>query len=345
MLGKVAIEEAINPPSELHKQAGMISRDIHPDHEDEYRKQVTSIEDRERRAARTGVGYTINSHVSPGIQAERDPAVAEKLAVEINDWMYNQIKDRRDTQGAFAALSMHDPANAAKELRRCVTQYGFHGALLNNWQLANNPDGSIKFLFYDQPEYDIFWETLQELDVPLYLHPAPPAGPLHDIQYAQRPYLMGPPASFSNDVSLHLLGMVSNGVFDRFPKVQVILGHLGERIVFDTWRINHWLEDVKKPRGLNKTCKKTIRQYFRDNIWVSTSGNFSTTSLQYVISIVGADRVLFAVDYPQEAYEDACGWFDNAEINLSDKLKIGKENAKRLFRLGKYRDSESGCDF
>jgi len=253
---------------------------------------------RVKHADNTGVGYTICSHTVPGVQGERDPTKAEQLATEVNDWIADQIKDQRGKLGSFAALSMHRPQQAAAELRRCVKEYRFHGALLNNWQLATGSKGEETILFYDQPQHDDFWTVVQELDVPIYLHPSAPQGVLYDLQYAQRRYLVGPPLSFANDVSLHLLGLVSNGVFDRFPKVQVVVGHLGEHIPFDLWRINHWLEDIEKPLGLNKTCKKTIHEYFKQNIWITTSGHFSSATLQYYIHQIGADRILFSFDYP-----------------------------------------------
>jgi 2,3-dihydroxybenzoate decarboxylase len=92
-------------------------------------------------------------------------------------------------------------------------------------------------LFYDQPNYDAFWKVVCELDVPIYIHPAAPMGQYYQQQYAQRKYLVGPPLSFANGVSLHLLGLITNGVFDRFPKLNIIIGHLGEHIPFDFWRI------------------------------------------------------------------------------------------------------------
>ena len=138
---------------------------------------------------------------------------------------------------------MHDPRQAADELRRVVTTYGFKGALVNDTQRAG-PDGD-DMIFYDQPEWDVFWSTVTELDVPFYLHPRNPTGTIHDKLWADRKWLVGPPLSFAQGVSLHLLGMVTNGVFDRHPKLQIVIGHLGEHLPFDLWRINHWFEDVK----------------------------------------------------------------------------------------------------
>jgi 2,3-dihydroxybenzoate decarboxylase len=157
------------------------------------------------------------------------------------------------------------------------------------------------------------------------------------LLFKDRPYLQGPPQSFGIDVSQHVMGIISNGVFDRFPGVQLIVGHMGERLPFDMDRIHRWFEKVEKPRGMDKKCKKTIQEYFRQNIWLTTSGQFSTIVLQFCMSLVGADRILYSVDYPYELYSDAADWFDNADINITDKVKIGRENARKLMKLPEYR--------
>lgn len=88
-------------------------------------------------------------------------------------------------------------------------------------------------------------------------------------------------------------------------------------------------------------CKKTIREYFNENIWITTSGHFSTTTLNFCLAQVSSDRILFSVDYPFETFDDGCTWFDNMELNTQDRLKIGRENAKKLFKLGEYMDSNA----
>lgn len=269
---------------------------------------------------------------------------------------------------------MHDPEWAAAELERCVKQYGFLGALVNVSELPTHvatrvsPADLAKLasrsefstllttrcslqdtqragaegerrIFFDQPEWDVFWKKCTELDVPFYLHPVNPTGAHYEKLYADRKYLVGPPLSFANNCALHLLGMVTNGVFDRHPNLKIIVGHLGEHVVPDIWRINHWFEDVKRPKGLE--CKKTLRQYFRDNIWITTSGNFSGPLLQLCMTEIGADRILFSIDYPFESFEDGCPWIDQTELSLTDRAKIGRDNAKQLFRLGAFKDSEA----
>ncbi|KAJ6007279.1 amidohydrolase 2 [Penicillium herquei] len=350
MLGKIALEEAYERTGQEEKSIRESKLYIAPHDRERYMRQISDINgERVKLSNAHGIGYTVVSLTVPGIQGVADKAEAERLATETNNWVAGQIKRHRDRMGAFACLSMHDPVQAGQELRRCVEELGFHGALLCNFQHAG-PDGET-YLFYDQPEYDAFWKVLVELDVPLYIHPAAPTGVIYEKLYAQRPYLLGPPLSFANDVSLHILGLISNGVFDRFPKAKVIIGHQGEHIPFDFWRINHWFEDVKKPIADEEShvmCKKTIYDYFKNNIWITTSGHFSTATLKYVVSEIGADRLLFSVDYPYETIEDACGWWDNdakaiveAVGGVDNYRRIGRDNAKRLLKLGKFHDSEA----
>lgn len=234
---------------------------------------------------------------------------------------------------------MHDPQGAADELRRCVKEYGFKGALVNDTQRCGE-DGE-GYIFYDQPEWDVFWSTCTELDVPFYLHPRNPTGIVFEKLWADRKWLVGPPLSFAQGVSLHLLGMITNGVFDRHPELQIIIGHNGEHIPFDLWRINHWFEDIKKPLGLAATCKKTVYEYFAQNIWITTSGHFSTVTLKYCIEQLGPERILFSIDYPFESFEDACQWFDNMQMDEKAKRMIAKDNARKLLKIERFMDCDA----
>ncbi|OJJ89206.1 amidohydrolase family protein [Aspergillus glaucus CBS 516.65] len=268
-------------------------------------RQINDIHDEHLRLSNEhGIGYTVVSLTVPGIQGITDKAEAEKTAAETNNWVAGQIRDHRDRLSAFACLSMHDPVQAGEELRRCVNELGFHGALLCDFQHAG-PNGET-YLFYDQPQYDSFWKVLTDLDVSLYIHPAAPADVIYENLYRERLYLIGPPLSFANGVNLHTLGLITNGVFDRFPTAKVIIGHDGEHIPFDFWRINHWFEGVKKPiaqQAGDVMCKKSIYDYFKENIWITTSGHFSTRTLKYVVEEIGADRVLFSTF---NIYQSSC---------------------------------------
>ena len=354
MLGKVALEEAFALPRFHEKTqwwASLFAIDAA-----KHAAEISDITDKRiKYMDQHGVGHTVLSYTAPGVQDVWDPKEAQALAVEVNDYIAEAIKPHPDRFSAFAyvlirskesrisanmncsTLSMHDPNEASAELKRVVKEYGFKGALVNDTQRAGS-DGD-DMIFYDGPEWDVFWSTVEELDVPFYLHPRNPTGTIHEKLWAKRSWLIGPPLSFAQGVSLHVLGMVTNGVFARHPKLQIILGHLGEHIPFDMWRINHWFEDIKKPLGLS--CKKTIREYFEQNLWITTSGHFSTSTLQFCLGEVGADRILFSIDYPFESFGDACNWYDDIPMNKSDKKKIGRDNAAKLLKLGDFKDSKA----
>ncbi|PYH94201.1 amidohydrolase 2, partial [Aspergillus ellipticus CBS 707.79] len=349
MRGKITLEEAYEIPSEADQSRDQAALYIAPNELERYLRQIKSITgERLELSDKNGIGYTIISLTVPGIQGIRDRQKAERHATEVNNYVHEQIKDHRDRLGAFAALSMHDPAQAGQELRRCVKDLGFHGALLNDVQ---HTEREGRCLFYDQRNYDEFWRVAVELDVPIYLHPAAPTGQHYREQYEGRKYLVGPPQSFANGVALHLMGLITNGVFDRFPNLKVIVGHLGERIPFDFWRANHWIEDVERPlakKNGDTMCQKDLLHYFRHNIYVTTSGHFSTSTLRYVAEHMGAERIMFSVDYPYEKMEHGCRWYDDKAEEIKKALggrdqylQVGRDNAKSLFNLTKFHDSDA----
>ena len=128
---------------------------------------------------------------------------------------------------------------------------------------------------------------------------------------------------------MQALRLMGSGLFDRYPKLTIILGHLGEGLPYNIWRVDHRLS--RTPRGL--PARKTLSEYLRENFYLTTSGNFRTQTLLGAMSEVGADRIMFSVDYPFENIPEACEWFDQAGISEPDRIKIGKTNAERLFRL------------
>ncbi|KAM5353433.1 hypothetical protein ACJ41O_000083 [Fusarium nematophilum] len=184
----------------------------------------------------TGVDYMVLSLTSPGIQGISNVELAEQVATRANDEIAATISNNTARFGAFAALSMHNATQAALELRRCVEEYGFHGALLNDFQqagadnsktyqhpvmheflkqgvnMANCYDGTLRY--YDSPEYDRFWQMAVDLDVPVYLHPRPPVAPMTRLDFAHAPWLLGPSHQFAVTLSNHIAGLCTNGVFD-----------------------------------------------------------------------------------------------------------------------------------
>jgi 2,3-dihydroxybenzoate decarboxylase len=175
--------------------------------------------------------------------------------------------------------------------------------------------------YYDLPQYRAFWGTVQQLDVPFYLHPRAPQA---SRQYEGHAWLAGSPWGFAVETSIHALRLMGSGLFDEFPKVQVILGHLGEGLPFGIWRVDHRIS-----RG---AVAMKAKHYLQENFYITTSGNFRTQALTDVLLEVGADCVLHSVDYPYEDMVEARDWFDQAAVGEVDRRKIARGNAEKLFR-------------
>jgi predicted TIM-barrel fold metal-dependent hydrolase len=222
---------------------------------------------------------------------------------------------------------MQDPELAAAELKRCVNDLGFIGALVNGFSQKDDPDSC---LYYDLEQYWPFWKVVEELDVPFYLHPRNPLASQSRI-YEGHPWLLGPTWAFAQETAVHALRLMCSGLFDKHPKLQIILGHMGEGIPYNLWRIDNRNSWTKAPPAY--PAKKLIAEYFQENFYLTTSGNFHTRTLIDAMMEIGADRILFSSDYPFEGVEEAAVWFDDATISEDDRLKIGRTNSLKLFKL------------
>jgi 2,3-dihydroxybenzoate decarboxylase len=274
---------------------------------------------------RGGVEISILSHAAVGAQSILDVSQAIVFSRRANDYLAEHIAKYPKRLKGFAVLPMQDPQIAAQELTRCVKELGFCGALVNGFSQFREADSA---LFYDLPQYRAFWATVQELDVPFYLHPRAPL-PTRQQAYEGYPWLSGSPWGFGAETSIHALRLMSSGLFDEYPKLKVILGHLGEGLSFGIWRVDH---RISRGSGTPK-AKLPMARYLRENFYITTSGNFHTPALTNVILEVGADRVLYSVDYPFEDMIEAKDWFDQASISDSDRMKIASGNAQKLFHL------------
>jgi 2,3-dihydroxybenzoate decarboxylase len=276
---------------------------------------------------RGGVEIAILSLVAPGIQGIANVKQAVDTAQRANDYLAEHIAKNSKRLKGFAALPLQDPQAAAQELTRCIKELGFAGTLVNGFSQIGEADSTV---YYDLPQYRPFWATVQELDVPFYLHPRAPL-PTHQQAYEGHAWLVGSTWGFAVETSIHALRLMGSGLFDEYPKLKVILGHLGEAIPFNIWRVDHRLKMgtlAPKPQS-----KLPIGHYLRENFYITTSGNFRTHALTDVIAEMGSSRVLYSVDYPLEDMIEAKQWFDDANISESDRMKIGRTNAQKLFRF------------
>lgn len=266
---------------------------------------------------RAGIDMQVVMLAGPGVEDLLDTPSANAQAHDINDELAAACKRYPDRLAGFATLSYGDPEGAAKELQRSVTQLGLKATKINS-----HYDGE----YLDEKKYWPIFEAAESLGVPIYIHPKEPPKGMRDL--LGYPVLGGAMWGFQADVSLHALRLMCGGVFDQFPKLKIILGHLGEGIPFWLWRIdNIW------SRSARKYPKRPPGEYFRENFYVTTSGMFGTEAFDCVYRVLGADRILYAVDYPYEIIDEGAKFMDAVDIPEADKAKICHLNAEKLLSL------------
>ncbi len=293
---------------------------------DEFARQILDLgEERLAGMDENGIEFAILSLNSPAVQAILDTKTAIEVSRRANEKMAEAVAKHPGRYAAFAALPMQDPDAASKELTRCVKDYGFKGALVNGFTQKDVPDSAI---YFDIPEYRSFWSTVSDLDVPFYMHPRMQIKSRAQA-YEGHPWLMSAPWGFAVETSIHALRLCGSGLFDDFPKLRIILGHLGEHIPYDLWRIDARMRF--SPRGY--TGKRYLGDYFKEHFYITTSGNFCDQAFRCALDVLGAGRLMFSADYPFEKMKDAADWYDKTPVTEAERLQIGRTNAIKLFNL------------
>jgi len=262
----------------------------------------------------TGIDYMVLSCAEPCAQGISDQAEAEAMARNVNDQLAAAISNNTFRFGGFATLAMHNATTAALELQRAVRELGFLGALLNDYQQSGSDNEDL--LYYDQPEYDVFWEMVTELDVPIYFHPRSNIQQLQALEYQHSVWLLGPGQEFAATLSTHILGLCANGVFDRFPKLNIIVGHLGERIPSDLTRID---AQLARQLPLGMPMLRNASSYWKTNLFETTSGNFATELVEFHGNQIGMSRIMYSVDYPFIPMETGQDWLKDLEKTMEAK--------------------------
>jgi len=233
MRGVVAVEEATIDPGSVSTIGETIKNlipglvDIEAASASHAKRLLDLHGDRLRIMDEQGVEYMLLAHTSPGCQGQTDPRVAQEMAVRSNNWLSEQVKANPARFGALAALSMHDPVQAAAELKRGVQELGFFGGLVNDYQSVG-ADGAGR-VYYDTKDYDPFWQVVEELDVPIYFHPRYPPSP--DLapaasQYGKRGHLLGAGVQFHLDLSWHIYAVCSGGRSSSSSKLRGLISKL-----------------------------------------------------------------------------------------------------------------------
>ena len=319
----IALEEHFSILDTLQDSASFCPSEYWP----ELKGRLLKATDRRLREMDTNsVEMMVMSLNAPAVQSIPQPTKALEIARRANDTLAEEIAGHPERFRAFAALPMQDPEMAAVELERCIRDLGFVGALVNGFSEREGVEGPV---FYDLPEYRPFWKTVERLGLPFYLHPRNPLEQDARI-YEGHPWLKGPTWAFAQETAVHTLRLIASGLFDECPQLNITLGHLGEGLPYSIWRVDHhnsWMKMHPYP------AKESFGYYFGHNFFLTTSGNFNTQSLLNALQVIGADRLLFSVDWPFEDVSDAIEWFESVQLSHEDKQKIGRENALKLMKI------------
>lgn len=324
MQGKIAIEEHWESrEADTPSTFGFID----PGYLTDLNRRLPDVDRRLEEMDAAGISTSVLSLTQPGVQGVIDARAAVQFARRMNDYAAETLA-RRDPARlkTFACVPLQDPEQAALEAKRACKELGCIGILVNGFTDLGNDES----LYLDDPQVLPFWEAVNELGVPVYLHPRMPLASQRK-SYQGYPGLVGSAWGFGHETATHALRLMLSGLFDRFPRVNIVLGHLGEGLALSLPRVEHRLRHQLP--GSHGPHRRTPTEYFCDNFYVTTSGTFRTQGLLHTISEIGVDRVLFAVDYPYEAMSEITDWFDNCTISPNDKRKIASGNAQRLFGL------------
>lgn len=265
---------------------------------------------------KAGIERSVLSLAGPGVQVERDVGKATRRAIEANDFLAGEIAKNPAHYSGLAHIALQDPAAATNELDRCMKQLGFAGCMIN---------GHTNGQYLDDPALYPFWERAEALGAIVYLHPADPVSPFAVLDGYKG--LKRATWEWTLETGSHALRLVFGGLFDRFPKATLVLGHLGETLPYLLWR----LDSRAKLYGIK--LKRQPSDYIRQNMVVTLSGMFSAEPLNCAIAALGAERVMFSADYPFESSEEAGHFMDTVPLDEKLREQIAFHNAQKILRL------------
>jgi predicted TIM-barrel fold metal-dependent hydrolase len=271
-----------------------------------------------------GIDVQVLSLTSPGVE-QLDAPEAVALAREANDFLTEAVRRYPDRLAGFAALPTPAPEAAVEELERTVLGNGFVGAMIN---------GHSRGRYLDDPFFRPILERAEALGVPIYLHPTPPPRAVVEASYAGDYFAPGVTEGLAAaawgwhvETATHVLRLILGGAFDRFPGLQLVVGHMGEGLPFFLPRL-----ELAMPEALTK-LERPVGDYLRGNVHYTFGGfNWTQAFLDLVLQ-VGVERVMFSADHPYASMEEACAFLDGLPVSPVDRERIAHGNAERLLGL------------
>ena len=313
----IAIEEhfVINDPSHVERWLTLIP-DVTRSITDKLLPVLSDVGDRRLDAmSAAGIDMAVLSNVG-SVQGVVDPILALQLSRQANDYLAELVQRHPARYAGFATVPLQDPKVGADELERSITQLGMKGAMI-----IGHTDG----LYLDHDRFRPFWERAEALEAPIYLHAADPVA--LPPTYAGRPELIGATWSWTAETAAHALRIVFGGVFERFPRVKLLLGHMGETLPYLLWRLD------ARAGAFGASAALKPAEIIRRNLAITTAGMFSDEPLLCALRTLGEGSVMFSVDHPFESMAAASTWFDRTPLTEATREKVSHSNAMRILRL------------
>jgi 2,3-dihydroxybenzoate decarboxylase len=277
-----------------------------------------------RHMDETGIDKAVLALTSPGAQPILDVEEARTIARRANDYLAEHVAARPDRYVGLTTVAPQDPQWSAAEIHRGAKELGFKGVQINSHTQGE---------YLDDPKFDPIFRALADTGQLLYIHPATPPdsmiGPMLEAG------LDGAIFGFGVETGMHLLRLITSGLFDRYPELQIAVGHAGEALPYWAYRLDYMHQaGVRAKRYARmKPLKKTILEYLRSNVLITTSGMAWAPAILFAQSVLGEERVMYAMDYPYQYEPDEVRTHDRLEIPLETKRKLMQKNAERWFKL------------
>ncbi len=271
---------------------------------------------------RAGIDIQVVSHGadSPGTL---DHPEAVELCRKVNDELARQIAEHPTRFRGFATIPLHDPAAAADEMRRCVNELGFVGTLVM---------GTCGGLFLDDERFEPVLAAAEEVDLPIYVHPGMPEAPISTAYYAGdwpsavQFIFAGPAFGWHAEAGIHVLRLILSGALDRHPRLKLLSGHWGEMVA-------GWLDRLDEAINWAGYLDRPVSGYYREHVWVTPSGMYSQNQFTFILSQVGAERIIHSEDFPYVVRDNVSDFLDEAELTDEQRTAIAHRNAENLMRI------------